>query len=404
MSPAGATAATAPWRSGCPTDGVSLVGPFQLFGTRSDDPNDIVPHEHRRDLRGLQVFSAWLNHTRMDALHTIDIVVQPPGATSAHPPLPVRLHGDAGQRHYRPEGGVGGPGSDLRTGHGAAQHRRPRRLHAGVDAREVPGSAGGRWLRVQDVRAGQVDHLYDVAPFANRLPDDAFWAARQVAAFTDEDIRAIVKVAQYSDPKAERWIADCLIERRDRIGRTYFAKVLPLDDIAVRGAELTFVDLAVQHQYATPRRYRADWLTYDNKAGKPSAVLGSTSQGQPIPTEAANAPVGSYVMARITAEGVAPDMAVSLYPAPRAGWTSRRRHRSRMARPFAGRSARRRAAGPKPVRGARRRPAADLRQLRSRDERQARRKPVPRASVSARSACPSRRRSTRSRTRCCARR
>ena len=62
-----------------PTDGVSLVGPFQLFGTRSDDPNDIVPHEHRRELRGLQVFSAWLNHTRMDALHTIDIVVQPPG-------------------------------------------------------------------------------------------------------------------------------------------------------------------------------------------------------------------------------------------------------------------------------------------------------------------------------------
>ncbi len=92
--------------------------------------------------------------------------------------------------------------------------------------------------------------VYDVAPFANRLPDDAFWAARQVAAFTDEDIRAIVQVAQYSDPKAERWIADCLIDRRDRIGRTYFATVLPLDDIAVRGAELTFVDLAA----ATPVR------------------------------------------------------------------------------------------------------------------------------------------------------
>ena len=125
-----------------------------------------------------------------------------------------------------------------------------------------------------------------------------------MAAFTDEDIRAIVQVAQYSDPRAERWIADCLIERRNRIGRTYFATVLPLDDIAVRGAELTFVDLAVQHQYAAPRRYRVDWLTYDNKAGKPSAVLGSTSAGQPIPAEAATAPVGSYVLARITAEGV----------------------------------------------------------------------------------------------------
>src|SRR5262245_17233917 len=60
-----------------PVDMAGLVGPYQLYGTRSDDPNDIVPHEHRRDLRGLSVFAAWLNHTRLDALHTFDVVVQP---------------------------------------------------------------------------------------------------------------------------------------------------------------------------------------------------------------------------------------------------------------------------------------------------------------------------------------
>ena len=287
-----------------PTDGVSLIGPFQLFGTRSDDPNDVVPHEHRRELRGLQVFSAWLNHTRMDALHTFDIVVQP----SEQPPH---------VRHYLYDfsatlgSGITGPkpvweGRDPIYGQNTAL-----RNVAGL------GIYTPAWMRAKypglpavggfDSKTFEPDKwttLYDVAPFANRLPDDAFWAARQVAAFTDEDIRAIVQVAQYSDEKAERWIADCLIDRRDRIGRTYFAKVLPLDDIAVRGGELTFVDLAVQHQYVAPRGYRVDWLTFDNKAGKPSGALESTGLGPQIPAAAANAPVGSYVMARITAEGV----------------------------------------------------------------------------------------------------
>ena len=40
-------------------------------------------------------------------------------------------------------------------------------------------------------------------------------------AFSDEMIRAIVKTGQYSDPVAEKHLADVLIKRRNKIGQAY---------------------------------------------------------------------------------------------------------------------------------------------------------------------------------------
>jgi hypothetical protein len=42
-------------------------------------------------------------------------------------------------------------------------------------------------------------------------------------------------------------------------------------------------------------------------------MLGSTAQGESIPAAAVSAPAGSYVLARITADGAPPGMAVSVY-------------------------------------------------------------------------------------------
>ena len=51
------------------------VGGFRYYGTRPDDPNDVVPHEHRRELRALKVFGAWTNLVDMKAGNTLDSVV-----------------------------------------------------------------------------------------------------------------------------------------------------------------------------------------------------------------------------------------------------------------------------------------------------------------------------------------
>jgi hypothetical protein len=51
------------------------VGGFRFYGVRSDDPNDVVPHEHRRELRGYGTFAAWLNHVDSKSINTLDTII-----------------------------------------------------------------------------------------------------------------------------------------------------------------------------------------------------------------------------------------------------------------------------------------------------------------------------------------
>ena len=55
--------------------------------------------------------------------------------------------------------------------------------------------------------------------FDNMRPDDAFWAARLVARFSDETIRAIVAKGRCSEPGAAEHLATTLIKRRDKVLR-----------------------------------------------------------------------------------------------------------------------------------------------------------------------------------------
>jgi hypothetical protein len=279
------------------------VGPFRFFSTRTDDPNDVVPHEHRRDLRGLFVFCAWLGHDDSRAINTLDTLVGKPGAR-------------AFRHHLIDFGSILGSAStkanSARSGNEHLFAFKPAMVEfltfglyvpwwARVDFPDLPAVGRFEWQHFQPERYRTE---YPNRAFLNRLPDDTFWAARQVMSFTDEEIRAMVKAGAYSDPKAEAWVAECLIKRRDRVGSTYLPRVLPLDQFELRGGRLDFVDLAAKHGVAPAEKYSLQWSAFDNATGAKTAL--KSAAGAAVPQSSAR-----YLVAEIT--GSKPGKTVLVY-------------------------------------------------------------------------------------------
>jgi hypothetical protein len=242
------------------------LGEIRYYGTRADDPNDVVPHERRRDLRGLSVFSAWVDHDDSRSINTADFLVEENGMRFV--------------KHYLVDfGSTLGSGSTVpnspRSGNEYMFAWGPAMAEVFSLGLYVPRWARARFPKIRAVGRFEADVFdaekwvpeYYNAAFANRLPDDAFWAAKQVVAFTDEEIRALVRTGQYSDPRAEDWIAQCLIKRRDKIGQAFFAQVLPLDRFRVQDGKLVFDELAVKHKFVASRDYQVEWFRFDNQSG-----------------------------------------------------------------------------------------------------------------------------------------
>ena len=229
-----------------------VLGGFKYQGTRPDDPNDVVPHEHRRELRALRVFGAWTNLTDMKAGNTLDTIIDQGGRGVI--------------RHYLQDVGstfgVGANGPhDWNEGW--------EFLYDGGPSRKrffTFGFGLSPWQTAyyEDHPAiGRFEgDAFDPETWKPRVPtaayfemrdDDAFWAARRVMAFTNDMIKAIVKVGRYSDPKAEQYLADVLIKRRDKIGQAYLTKINPVVDPALDGAGvLTFGNAAAQYRLREP--------------------------------------------------------------------------------------------------------------------------------------------------------
>lgn len=280
-----------------------VLGNFRYAGTRSDDPNDLVPHEHRRELRALRVFGAWMNLVDLKAGNTLDALVEQNGRSVV--------------RHYLQDVGSSlGMANDYGIWDmgweyfydGPATKRRFRSFGFSLSPwqtlpyKEYP-SVGRIEADEFDPRTWKPQT--PTTAYLELRADDAFWAARKVMAFTDDLIRAAVHTGEFTDAAAENHLAAVLMKRRDKIGRTYLPAVNPIVNPQLgAGGQLTFENAAVSVGFAAaPSSYRATWSRLDNATGETTRI-GETESTTTTMMGPANLPAtpGSYLEVNIAAD------------------------------------------------------------------------------------------------------
>ena len=280
------------------------VGRVRFYGTRPDDPNDIVPHENRRELRGYGVFAAWVNHVDAKSINSLDTLVT-----------------EGGRAHVRHN--LIDFGSALGSG-----GVRPADYWAGEEYMVEPGGVAKQLAAFGfSFPKWHTDPYYE-SPSIGRLPadntdfdpdawkprvrnqaflnarlDDKFWAARKLAALSTPLLRAAVQAGEFGDSASEDFLVRALAERRDAIAHTYLTAVNPIADPKLEGGVLTFTNAAVDADVApAPRRYLASWSTFDNATGETKRIAdisgASTSMSAPpgLPSQD-----GSFIKVQLSA-------------------------------------------------------------------------------------------------------
>jgi len=260
------------------------VGPFDFQGIRLDDPNDIFPHQDRRELRGLGVFTAWLNHNDSDSVNTLDMYESGQGGSFVRHNL-IDFGTVMGSGSIQPHA--------RRVGNEYFIEFKPA-----LKAAATFGIWDRPWrsIKYPDYKAvGRFESSYfqpqawkpdyPNPAFDKMTPQDALWATRTVMRFSDEAVRAIVQTGKIDNPEAEDYLVDTLIERRDKIVRYYLTQINPLDGFTLSAAadgesSLEFVNLGVEAGFGSQCRYQYAWHRFDNQTETLSAlgVPGETSQ------------------------------------------------------------------------------------------------------------------------------
>jgi hypothetical protein len=239
------------------------IAPWRYSGVWDADPNDVVPHEHRRELRGMYVLASWVS--RIDSRQENTLASW------------IAATGDHGfVRHYVIDFGDA-------LGVLFPWDRLSRRFgHSGyLDIEHIVGdlitfgAVSRSWDKAHLGPAGSTLGFFDVAqyepgdwrpgypnPAFDHLTErDAAWMARILARFTNAHIDALVERARFSEPRVSLELLRVLIGRRNLALERWLTRVSPLAHPTFESEEsrICVEDLAVTSGIRSPleRTYHA---------------------------------------------------------------------------------------------------------------------------------------------------
>ncbi len=248
----------------------SLLGPFRYEKTRGDDPNDVIPHEERRELRGARVLAAWLDHFDSREQNSMDAwMADRKDQPDSSPGHVVHYYLDTSdclgsEWDWEP--------ISRRLGHSYV-------VDWGDVARDffTLGIPTRPWDTAARAPGREIFGFYDVANFTpdewkNEYPNPAFsrmterdgaWMARILSRLSPDLVRALAAAGQFSDPGNATYLGEVLEGRLDKILDRYLTRLSPISDVRVDGGALCGTDLAARRGVRDPALFRFRAQTRD---------------------------------------------------------------------------------------------------------------------------------------------
>lgn len=208
------------------------LGPWNYWGTRDDDPNDVVAHEDRRELRGSRLLAALLGHEDARQQNSLAMWIAVPGK-GGYVRHALLDFGDSLGNFWS------GDAIARRTGH---QYH----LDLADIARDylTLGVPRRPWDTASFGPSGPIFGYFDVASFdpegwRSTTPNAAFsrlterdgaWMARILARLSDAHLDAAIARARFGDPALSAELGRLLRGRRDKVLRRYLTRLSALTE------------------------------------------------------------------------------------------------------------------------------------------------------------------------------